>query len=254
MRVAVLVDGDNLGDWAAEAILKLARAEGTPDILRVYTNAERGTGWSRRPSFRIVHTGTGKNATDIALAVDAVELALRERIQLLIIASSDGDFRHLALRLRELGHGMLGVGEAKAPAGFRAACTGFRVIAPPSAPANVTPLKPGAEAPTPGAPPPAPPAAQAVTDRHHLYLAETLLRGQGPLPLATLGSRIGAAAKADAMPSKPPGGWRAFFARHPDRFALDGDATATRIRLTGAPPLRRPGTAKDPLPVIAPQG
>lgn len=73
----------------------------------------------------MIHAGTGKNAADLLLAIDAVEVALSGRAEAFVIASSDGDFSHLAHRLRAFGAEVTGVGEAKAPRGFRAACTEF---------------------------------------------------------------------------------------------------------------------------------
>ncbi|MEZ5723187.1 MAG: NYN domain-containing protein [Paracoccaceae bacterium] len=77
------------------------------------------------PGIRFVHAGTGKNAADLLLSIDAVELALREGYEMFVIASSDGDFSHLAIRLRETGHLVVGCGVATAPARFRTACSRF---------------------------------------------------------------------------------------------------------------------------------
>lgn len=127
-RFAVLVDGDNIGAQHAARIRQIALARGTPDIWRVYADATQRTTWDDTPGFRLVHAGTGKNAADVLLAIDAMELALRDGVAKFVIVSSDGDFSHLALRLRETGCQVIGIGEGKAPAALRAACTGFELV------------------------------------------------------------------------------------------------------------------------------
>ena len=129
-HVAVLVDGDNISADHAAVILELAQRHGTADIVRVYGNAACNSGWHDALNYRMIHSGTGKNATDILLAIDAIEFAQTRSLQTFVIASSDGDFMHLAQRLREHGLTVIGTGEAKAPQGFRAACTSFNELGP----------------------------------------------------------------------------------------------------------------------------
>lgn len=124
-RVALLVDGDNISAQHADTILANARALGQPDILRCYLNAQKCSSWLSRPEFRAIHSGTGKNSSDLLLAIDAMELALGGTSGSFVIASSDSDFSHLAHRLRERGLQVHGMGEAKTPPAFRAACSGF---------------------------------------------------------------------------------------------------------------------------------
>lgn len=78
--------------------------------------------------MRLIHAGAGKNAADVLLSIDAMELALRDGVEGFVIASSDGDFAHIANRLREGGRAVVGVGEGKTPPCFRAACTVFEAI------------------------------------------------------------------------------------------------------------------------------
>ncbi|WP_170329650.1 NYN domain-containing protein [Ruegeria arenilitoris] len=124
-RVAVLVDGENISAVHCDDILKTGRQNGRVDIARVYMNAQQNSLWHDASSFHLIHSGTGKNATDLMLAIDAIELALRQNIDTLIIASSDGDFVHLHRRLREYGGTTIGVGEAKTPANVRCSCSQF---------------------------------------------------------------------------------------------------------------------------------
>ncbi|MBL3575536.1 NYN domain-containing protein [Rhodovulum sulfidophilum] len=129
-RLAVLVDGDNISGCHAERILSIASRQGSPTVVRVYTNARRTSEWHDACGFRMIHAGTGKNASDVLLVIDAMELALSGGIDQFVIASSDGDFTHLAYRLREHGAMVTGVGEGKAPSGFRGACSDFVLIDP----------------------------------------------------------------------------------------------------------------------------
>lgn len=123
--VAVLVDGDNISGKHAAAILGIAAKHGDPSIVRAYLDAKLASDWHASIGYRLVHAGTGKNAADILLALDAMELILSRGMHCFIIATSDGDFTHLALRLREHGAKVIGIGEAKAPQSFRATCSSF---------------------------------------------------------------------------------------------------------------------------------
>jgi uncharacterized LabA/DUF88 family protein len=123
--VAVLVDGDNISGKNAAAILGIATEHGDPIVVRAYLDAQRASDWHGAIGYRLVHAGSGKNASDILLAIDAMDLVHAKTAMRFIIASSDGDFTHLAVRLRELGAKVIGVGEAKAPHIFRASCSSF---------------------------------------------------------------------------------------------------------------------------------
>jgi len=75
-----------------------------------------------------VHAGCGKNATDVLLAIEAVALSHSGMAEVFAIATSDHDFSHLALHLRERGFDVIGIGEEKAPETWRRACTRFHEI------------------------------------------------------------------------------------------------------------------------------
>lgn len=132
-RLAVLVDGDNISGEYAEGILGSAHEYGSPDVVRVYANAQQASAWHSASGFRMIHAGTGKNASDLLLTIDAMELALRHGVETFVIASSDSDFLHLAQRLREYGKTVQGIGEAKTPGSFRNACSSFLQVGEPSA-------------------------------------------------------------------------------------------------------------------------
>ena len=79
------------------------------------------------PCHQLAHV-RGKNAADIALAIDAVDLSYRERLDGFVLVSSDSDFTRLAQRLREGGFAVYGFGESKTPRAFRSACHRFGTV------------------------------------------------------------------------------------------------------------------------------
>jgi hypothetical protein len=116
-RVALLIDADNLsGDVIEQAVEHLLKLYGAVHFRRAYSSPQKvieHTELFRRHSIRpMVNVPTGKNSTDIALAVDAIDLAICERPDVVVIASSDSDYAPLAQRLREKGCRVLGIGQA----------------------------------------------------------------------------------------------------------------------------------------------
>lgn len=86
-RLAVLVDGDNISGRHAARILEIAGRHAPPTVTRVYTNAQRSSEWHEASGYRMIHAGTGKNASDLLLAIDAMELALSAAVDCFAIAS-----------------------------------------------------------------------------------------------------------------------------------------------------------------------
>lgn len=123
--VSLLVDGDNISGKYAKQIYEAACQHGVPQAMRVYANAQNNSEWHDAPGYRLVHAGAGKNAADVLLAIDAIVLFFVQKIRVFVLVSSDGDFSHLATRLREHGAVVIGVGEKKAPCRLRACCTDF---------------------------------------------------------------------------------------------------------------------------------
>ena len=116
-RVALLIDADNLSaDVIEQAIEHLLKQFSAVHFRRAYCSPQKvieHMDLFRRHSIRpMVNVPTGKNSTDIALAVDAIDLALSERPEVVVIASSDSDYAPLAQRLREKGCRVLGIGQA----------------------------------------------------------------------------------------------------------------------------------------------
>ena len=115
-RVMLLIDADNVSvDVIEQAVAHLLDAHGALHVRRAYCTAESALKHQaafRRLSIKpMVNLSTGKNSTDIALAVDAVDLVLAERPDVVAIASSDSDFAPLVARLREKGCRVVGIGQ-----------------------------------------------------------------------------------------------------------------------------------------------
>lgn len=225
VRVAVLVDGDNFPATGARAIDHLARAHRRVDVQRCYLNAQKTSGWAETPGYRLLHAGAGKNAADLLLSIDAMELAMSSDIGLFVLASSDGDFTHLATRLRERGLTVLGIGEAKAPAAFRCACSGFTEVQVAARPAALP--KPAPKAPTPPTPRALPPGL-GLDETIRREIARHSQQGKGMLitELAPL-MHHSYGVKISEQPGKT---WRAYFSARPHLFALDPKGQQSRVR------------------------
>ena len=120
-RAALLIDGDNISIRHDATLKREAQKIGRLDVTRVYGGPCVSAEWLTTPGIRFMQAGTGKNAADLLLSIDAMELAFSGGIDAFAIASSDGDFTHLAQRLREKGHHVTGLGDARAPERFRTA-------------------------------------------------------------------------------------------------------------------------------------
>jgi hypothetical protein len=139
-RVAVLIDAENAPSAAAGRVLQDARSDGETAVRRVYGDffkpclapwkaviLELGLAARQQCS-----NGRGKNAVDIALVVDAMDLLYVEEISHFCIMASDSDYTPLVLRLRERGARVRIFGEAKTPSTLRQACHGFTDLNQPA--------------------------------------------------------------------------------------------------------------------------
>ncbi|MEV6344092.1 NYN domain-containing protein [Actinoplanes sp. NPDC051851] len=132
-RLAVLVDADNAQPAIVEGLLAEVAKYGTAHVKRAYgdwtgTNLrgwkEHLLAYSIQPIQQFAYT-TGKNATDAAMVIDAMDLLYSGRLDGFCIVSSDSDFTRLAARIRESGLTVYGFGERKTPKPFVAACDKF---------------------------------------------------------------------------------------------------------------------------------
>jgi uncharacterized protein (TIGR00288 family) len=115
-RVMLLIDADNVSiDIMEQAIRLLLNQHGGLHVRRAYCTAESAVkhqaAFKRMAIKPMVNLAAGKNSTDIALAVDAIDLVLAERPDVVVIASSDSDFAPLVQRLREKGCVVRGIGQ-----------------------------------------------------------------------------------------------------------------------------------------------
>jgi uncharacterized LabA/DUF88 family protein len=152
-NVALLIDADNASHSAIDPVLTVLADLGTVNVRRVYGNWTKPTlkGWEAvalryalEPQQQFDLT-KGKNATDMKMTIDAMDLLASGRITGFGIMSSDSDFMPLATRIRQDGLQVYGFGRANTPEGFREACNRFidvdTLIAhtPEPAPAPATP-------------------------------------------------------------------------------------------------------------------
>ena len=136
LRLAVLIDAENVPHNSMKAILEEAAIYGTPTIKRIYgdwTSPNVGA-WkvsllenAVTPIQQYSYT-TGKNSTDSAMIIDAMDILYAGKTDGFCIVSSDSDFTRLAIRLREAGMKVIGMGEQKTPVAFRVACDKFIYI------------------------------------------------------------------------------------------------------------------------------
>ncbi|RYH10949.1 NYN domain-containing protein [Tropicimonas sp. IMCC6043] len=134
--LAVLIDADNTSPQHAKAIFDEIAAYGEASVRRVYGDfsSTQMKGWSKvQADFGLVPfhqpaNTVGKNASDIALVIDAMDLLHTGRFDGFVLVSSDSDFTRLASRIREQGLDVFGIGREKTPQAFRKACKRFIYI------------------------------------------------------------------------------------------------------------------------------
>ncbi|WP_141693127.1 NYN domain-containing protein [Thioclava sp. SK-1] len=132
-RLCVLIDADNVPHAHAEAIFEEISGLGEASVRRIYGDwsAQRLNGWAKKANSlglvadqQFANT-KGKNASDIALVIAAMDFLLSGRFDGFVLVSSDSDFTRLAQRIREQGLDVFGIGEKKTPEAFRNACKRF---------------------------------------------------------------------------------------------------------------------------------
>ena len=136
LRLAVLIDAENVPRNSLSSVIEEVAVYGTPTIKRIYgdwTNPSIA-GWKGpllenavTPIQQYSYT-TGKNSSDSAMIIDAMDLLYSGKTDGFVIVSSDSDFTRLAIRLREAGQKVIGIGEKKTPKAFIAACDRFTYI------------------------------------------------------------------------------------------------------------------------------
>src|SRR4249919_2142199 len=149
-RLAVLIDADNTSAKIVDGLFEEIAKLGEASVRRIYGDFSnpRSKGWTDVlarhaiiPQQQFAYT-TGKNASDITLVIDAMDLLHSGRFDGFCLVSSDSDFTRLAARIREQGVDVFGFGEQKTPESFRQACRRF-VYTENLLPEAPTPDQPG---------------------------------------------------------------------------------------------------------------
>ena len=136
LNIAVLIDGDNIPSAHVKEMMEEIAKYGNPTIKRIYGDWTKPnlSKWKNillenaiTPIQQYGYT-TGKNATDSAMIIDAMDILYSEKVNGFCLVSSDSDFTRLATRLREAGMKVFGIGEKKTPQPFIVACDKFIYI------------------------------------------------------------------------------------------------------------------------------
>ena len=176
--LAVLIDADNTSPKFAGAIFEEIAAIGEASVRRCYGDfsSQQMAGWNKvqaehglvplhSPAYTV-----GKNSSDIALVIDAMDLMHTGRFDGFVLVSSDSDFTRLASRIREQGLDVYGIGQQKTPEAFRRVCKRFIFLENLAGTAPAPKPTPPGQRPTPpekaeAAPQPAPRAAPLTEAR-----------------------------------------------------------------------------------------
>jgi hypothetical protein len=203
MPHALLIDGENLS--SRHAPLVLAEVPADCAVLRVYGDVARLNGWLAVAGLRAVHVAPGRNAADIALAVEAMVLS-HDGFESFTLATGDGGLAFLVAHLRATGRRVQVVGNATTPQALRAAAHRFVEL-------------PGADAPG------------AQTDESKVVAA---VRAAGPagLPVAELNHL--AVRERILISQRPERTWRKWLLARPDRFVVDPRGPQARVRLAAS--------------------
>ena len=236
-KVMLLIDGDNVSaDVVEKALARVDAKHGAVHVRRAYCTAEAAVKHQalyKRLGIRPqVNLATGKNSTDIALAVDAIDLALVERPDVVVIVSSDSDFAPLVTRLREKGCRVEGLGQrGKTGDETKPIYDDFEDIehGKGRSAAAKTPAKAPARKRAAASKPPAAPERPALPgDVQDILAALPDLRGGGwmrlnaaaePLRKAKLLGKTAASTK--------------LFKKHPAHFALRPEQQPSEVRFLG---------------------
>lgn len=242
-KIMLLIDADNVStDVMEQGVAALLAEYGALHVRRAYCTAESAVKHQalfKRLAIRpMVNLAAGKNSTDIALAVDALDLAIAERPEVIAIASSDSDFAPLVARLREKGCRVVGIGQqGKTGDETQTVYDGFTVLAhrKPAArkttaaaaarpaPARKTPARKRTAAAAPPPPPPAPEVPDKL--RQILIALPELVRG------ATVELRVAAERLRDAGLLTRSGSSTKVFGAWPEKFELVPAKNPNQVRL-----------------------
>jgi len=239
-KIMLLIDADNVSGHVIEQAVQRTLVEyGAIHVRRAYCNAEMAVSHQalfKRLSVRpMVNLSAGKNSTDIALAVDALDLVLAERPEVVVLVSSDSDFAPLVIRLREKGCRVCGIGQqGKTGEETTTVYDEFTDLrhqparAPVAPPAAKRPARATRGAKAAKAPPSPPP------------LPDDVLRILEALPELVDGERMALNNAAEALRAAQLLGRNAsslkLFKKHPELFALTPDGRPSKVQYLGPRP------------------
>ncbi|WP_076862222.1 NYN domain-containing protein [Bradyrhizobium mercantei] len=245
-RLAVLIDADNASAKIADGLFEEIAKIGEASVRRIYGDFSnpRSRAWADIlskhaiiPQQQFAYT-TGKNASDITLVIDAMDLLHSGRFDGFCLVSSDSDFTRLAARIREHGIDVFGFGEQKTPESFRQACRRFvytenlrgGVTSNQDAAARSQPLQP-------------PEAATPILKKVISQMASE----DGWVTLGEVGRQL---ANVASDFDQRTYGFRTLseLVRRTNAFEIEskGGTTRTRIKPVAAPPPRRRAARKPP--------
>lgn len=223
----LLIDADNVSaDVIEQALAQVLAEHGAAHVRRAYCTPEvalKQRALFKKLSIRpMVNLAAGKNSTDIALAVDAIDLACTERPAVVVIVSSDADFSPLVLKLREKGCRVLGIGQARKTGDETPlAYDGFVDLAHRK-PARAAPAKRREAKPASPAPAPLPDDVLRLLD------ALPALRSGEPMELNVAAERLRAAGLLTKRGSSTK-----LFGSHAAHFELAPAKQPNRVRWRG---------------------
>lgn len=241
LDTVLLVDGENIPPSLAAQITLKSDPNGRAAVRRVYGDVTLLPAWKATAGFEMVHTGRAKNAADIRMVIDALDLAHRGNVGRVIVVSSDRDFTHLAQYLRARGIIVIGMGEAKTHSSFRAACSQFeelgevetpapKAVAVPTAifvpTAPAVPMLAGAPKVT------AVPTAKPQTLDTPAKQIAALIKawGKDGLMITDLSLQM-RTLHGFLISEQEQNTWRAYLGAHPALYDLDPKGTHAKVRL-----------------------
>jgi len=197
-RLAVLIDADNASAKIIEPLLREVAKYGDANVRRIYGDWTRPglAAWKSslcefaiQPIQQFSYT-VGKNASDSALIIDAMDLLYSGSVDGICIVSSDSDFTRLACRLRESGISVYGFGEKKTPTSFVRACDRFVYVENLVPSADDRPPSPAAGAAPAKSPTNTAPSLSPEQKKRILAALDEIAPGGGWVPLSVLGMKL----------------------------------------------------------------
>lgn len=235
-RVTLLIDADNVSaDVIEQAVQRTMTEYGGIHVRRAYCNAEtalKQQALFKRLSVRpMVNLSAGKNSTDIAMAVDAIDLVIAERPDVVVLVSSDSDFAPLVIRLREKGCRVCGIGQQGKTGEDTVAIYDSFIDLLHHQPPKVAPAKRTTRRTKAAAPPPAPSVPELHDEVRRILDAVAELATGNKVELNLAAERLRAAKLLSKSASSPK-----LFKKHPELFLLTPEKTPNKVQYVGPMP------------------